>query len=208
MQLKDANGNNLTTGGATVALSTTLGTLGSVTDNGDGTYTATLTSSTTAGTATISGTLGGTAITDTATVAFTPGTAAVAISTITASPTSILADGTTTSTITVQLKDRRVPTVPSSKPRRNAAVNRGTTVFATHDLGSAPCGCPVGQVGAIVRFKRITSVMGPARLIRALSPASLAYLRGVPKCIRCAMTLTWNDFLKAVTKLGKMNPTL
>ena len=103
---------------------------------------------------------------------------------------------------------RRVPTVPSSKPRRNAAVNRGTTVFATHDLGSAPCGCPVGQVGAIVRFKRITSVMGPARLSRALSPASLAYFRGVPKCIRCAMTLTWNDFLKAVTKLDKMNPTL
>jgi len=68
VQLKDANGNNLTTSGGTVALTKTLGTLGAVTDNNNGTYTATLTSSTTAGTATISGTLGGAAITDTATV--------------------------------------------------------------------------------------------------------------------------------------------
>ena len=71
VQLKDANGNNLTTSGGVVALTTTLGTLGAVTDNGDGTYTATLTSASTAGTATISGTLAGSAITDTATVAFT-----------------------------------------------------------------------------------------------------------------------------------------
>lgn len=71
VQLKDANGNNLTTSGGTVVLSTDLGTLGSVTDNGDGTYTATLTSATTVGTATISGTLAGTAITDTATVTMT-----------------------------------------------------------------------------------------------------------------------------------------
>ena len=105
VQLKDASGNNVTTGGATVALSTSLGTLGSVTDNGDGTYTATLTSAITAGTATISGTLGGAAITDTATVTMTVGAASVATSTITASPTSITANGTTTSTITVQLKD-------------------------------------------------------------------------------------------------------
>mgnify|MGYP001943721832 CR=1 FL=1 len=81
MQLKDVNGNNLTTSGGTVLLTTTLGTLSAVTDNGDGTYTATLTSATTAGTATISGTLAGTAITDTATVAFTTNTAPVFIGT-------------------------------------------------------------------------------------------------------------------------------
>ena len=70
VQLKDANGNNLTASGGTVLLTTTLGTLSAVTDNGNGTYTATLTSATTAGTATISGTLAGTAITDTETVDF------------------------------------------------------------------------------------------------------------------------------------------
>lgn len=69
--LRDAFGNALTTGGATVAVSTTLGALGPVTDNGNGTYSATLTSSTTAGTATISGTVNGPAISDTATVDFT-----------------------------------------------------------------------------------------------------------------------------------------
>ena len=50
-------------GGSAVVLSTNLGSLGSVTDNGDGTYTATLTSATAPGTATISGTINGQAMT-------------------------------------------------------------------------------------------------------------------------------------------------
>lgn len=58
----DATNTPLTVGGDHVALSTTLGTLGAVTDNGNGTYTATMTSSTTAGTATVSGTINGVAI--------------------------------------------------------------------------------------------------------------------------------------------------
>ena len=70
VQLKDAAGNNLTSGGADVTLSTDLGTLSSVTDNGDGTYTATLTA-TTAGTATITGTVDGAAISASATVTVT-----------------------------------------------------------------------------------------------------------------------------------------
>jgi adhesin/invasin len=69
--LRDAFGNALTTGGANVTLSTTLGSLGPVSDNGNGTYTATLTSSTTSGTATISGTVNTAVISDTATVDFT-----------------------------------------------------------------------------------------------------------------------------------------
>ena len=77
MQLKDASGNDLSTSGGTVVLSTDLGSLSAVTDNGDGTYTATLTSATAAGTATISGTLDSTAITDTETVQMTDNTAPV-----------------------------------------------------------------------------------------------------------------------------------
>ena len=49
VQLKDSVGNNLTAGGDSVTLSTTLGTLSAVTDNGNGTYTAILTSATTTG---------------------------------------------------------------------------------------------------------------------------------------------------------------
>lgn len=71
--LKDVYGNDLTTGGDAVALTitpTALGSLGSVTDVGDGTYTATLTSSTTAGTDNITGTVNAVTITDDVDVEF------------------------------------------------------------------------------------------------------------------------------------------
>lgn len=71
VQLKDANGNDLTSSGGTVVLTTDFGTLGTVTDNADGTYTATLLSSI-VGSATVTGTLNGTAFTDDAQVVFTP----------------------------------------------------------------------------------------------------------------------------------------
>jgi uncharacterized repeat protein (TIGR02059 family) len=68
--LKDAYGNSLTSGGATVALSTTGGTLSGVTDNGDGTYSATLLAPVTPGSGTVSGTVDGNPIAATATVTF------------------------------------------------------------------------------------------------------------------------------------------
>lgn len=75
VQAKDSSGTNLVAGGDTVTLSTNRGTLGAVTDNHNGTYSATLTSSTSAGTATVSGTMNGTAMTHTASVTLTPGSA-------------------------------------------------------------------------------------------------------------------------------------
>ena len=75
VQLKDIFGNNRTSGTNIVALATTRGTLSSVTDNGNGTYSATLTSSTSTGTASITGTLDGVAIVNTASVVFAPGPA-------------------------------------------------------------------------------------------------------------------------------------
>ncbi len=70
VQLKDSEGNNISSGGETVLLNTTSGSLSSVTDNSNGTYTAMLTSSTIAGTATISGTLNTVSITDNVDVEF------------------------------------------------------------------------------------------------------------------------------------------
>lgn len=70
VQAKDSEGNNVTTGGETIVLSTTSGSLSSVTDNSNGTYTAILNSSTVTGIATISGTLNSVSITDNATVEF------------------------------------------------------------------------------------------------------------------------------------------
>ncbi|MFB2119968.1 filamin/ABP280 repeat domain-containing protein [Parapedobacter sp. 2B3] len=119
VQLKDAAGNNLAASAGTVALSTTIGTLGTVTDNNNGTYTATLTSTAT-GTATITGTLDGIPITDDATVMIGPGAVAVATTTITAVPTSMTTDGS--SIITVQLKDAA---------GNNLAASAGTVALST-----------------------------------------------------------------------------
>jgi adhesin/invasin len=73
VQATDAYGNLVTTGGASVSITSDLGTVGPVTDNGDGTYTADLTHAGTDGTATITGVLDGTAISDNAVVTFRAG---------------------------------------------------------------------------------------------------------------------------------------
>ncbi|MCG8373730.1 MAG: T9SS type A sorting domain-containing protein, partial [Balneolales bacterium] len=74
VQLVDEFGNNLTSGGNTIVLSATNGTLtrggSGAFDNSDGTYTDTLTSSTSTITSTITGTLDGSPITDDAVVEF------------------------------------------------------------------------------------------------------------------------------------------
>ena len=54
----------------------------------------------------------------------------------------------------------RATIISCSKPRRNAAVNMGTTVFARLGLRGASCGCPAGQVGTIMRFEQIASALG------------------------------------------------
>jgi hypothetical protein len=68
---KDAQGNTLTSSGGVVTLSTDHGSLSSVTDNHDGSYTATLTASASIETATVTGTIDGNAISAGATVSFT-----------------------------------------------------------------------------------------------------------------------------------------
>ncbi|HSM44253.1 MAG TPA: invasin domain 3-containing protein, partial [Acidimicrobiia bacterium] len=72
VQLRDARGDDMPSGGDAVQLTTTRGTLSSVSDQGDGTYTANLTS-TTSGTATITGTVNSDPIDDDATVQFVAG---------------------------------------------------------------------------------------------------------------------------------------
>ena len=73
IQLKDAQGNNLTTTGGTVTVATSAGTLGTVIDNNNGTYTVILTSSNVATTANITYVLNGTTGTNTASVTFVSG---------------------------------------------------------------------------------------------------------------------------------------
>ena len=76
MQLKDALGTNLTVSdGASYAFTTSRGSVGSATDNGDGTVSGTLTSSTSAGVATVSATRDGSPFANSVAVTFTPGPA-------------------------------------------------------------------------------------------------------------------------------------
>ena len=105
--LADANGNPLTTSGGTVTLSSTgSAVISTVSDNGDGTYSASVTNIV-AEAVTISGTVNSSAITDTATVTFTAGSAdpTNGNTTLATSPTSVAADGSTTSSVVVTLAD-------------------------------------------------------------------------------------------------------
>ncbi|MCI1678273.1 MAG: inverse autotransporter beta domain-containing protein [Ewingella americana] len=107
LTLKDANNNPVN--GLNVTFNSTLAdsNFGSVTDHGDGTYSAPLTG-TTAGAASITANVGGTPFAVTATsVALTADKNNLSPdkSELTGSPASIVADGTTASTIQLTLKD-------------------------------------------------------------------------------------------------------
>ena len=106
---KDASGNTLTSGGLSVAFSftggTSTGTIGGVTDVGNGTYTAPFTGVISGSATTIRATIGGTLISSTfPTLSVTPGTVSLAQSTVavTGAPTFI----TSGSTVGVQLSVR------------------------------------------------------------------------------------------------------
>ena len=113
MQLRNADGDDLHSNmGQTVRLTATGGSLSVVIDHADGTFTATLTSPMTAGTATVMAEIGEAnatadyqSISDIATVTFTPATLSLSATTITVSPPSIAADGISTSTLTLQLRN-------------------------------------------------------------------------------------------------------
>ena len=165
VRLKDASGNNITTGGQTVVLTTTNGTFSgnstiTATDTGVGTYTATLTSSATASSTVISGTVGGSTITDTETVNFNaPGTVSLTNSTLTAASNSIAASGGTT-VITVQLKDENganlttggdTVVLSTTKGNIGAAVSNGNGNYtATLTSSADPSGVVSGTVNGLV----------------------------------------------------------
>ncbi|WP_449603193.1 invasin domain 3-containing protein [Paenibacillus sp. Marseille-Q9583] len=126
VKLKDAQGNELTTGGATVGITSTSGTVSAVTDKHNGTYTATLTAPVTVGTATVRASVGGSALPGTATVQFVPGAASSAKSTIEAANSLLTADGTSQTIVTVKLKDAQ----------GNELTTGGATVVITSTSGT------------------------------------------------------------------------
>src|SRR5205823_3135964 len=102
VRLRDQFSNDLVAGGDAVTLATDHGSVSSVLDNGDGTYSATLTA-TTPGTATVTGTVNTAAISDDATVDFAVGAATHLVFTTT---DQVLTAGNVSNTITVQRRDQ------------------------------------------------------------------------------------------------------
>ena len=94
-------------------------------------------------------------ITQTATVTFTAGTTSASVSTVTSSPSSVAADGTRTSTITVTLKDANGNPVPGKTV--TLASSRGGT-----DTISAASGA--SSVAGVVTFTVKSSTQGSAGL--------------------------------------------
>lgn len=131
IQLKDANGNNLTASGGTVVLvfndgtTTKVGIDSTVTDNLDGSYTATM-KSTQTGSDTIGFTVAGNAASNTKVLNYTPGAVDLTQSTIVAKPVMIEANDSDTSTITVQLKD---------KYGNNLVTNEGVVTLYNYTYG-------------------------------------------------------------------------
>ncbi|MCC5941396.1 MAG: T9SS type A sorting domain-containing protein, partial [Balneolaceae bacterium] len=131
--LFDENNEPITEGGfcSSIELFTTDGSIGSIADNGDGTCEATLTSSTDPGTAVITGTLGGENIEDDAEVEFTALPPTAQNTTINASPTRIMADGESTSTVRVTLRDRLNQRVRTGGFNVTLSTNAGTLSSVT-----------------------------------------------------------------------------
>ena len=141
VQAKDSYGNNLSTGGATVTItrSSGTGTIGAVTNNNDGTYSATVTSPVATGSGVFVATLNSAAVksnsgTQTqATLSYVVDTASISTSSISASPASITADGSSTSTITVQLKDANGNNLSSSGGTVSLSSTAGTLSSVTNN---------------------------------------------------------------------------
>jgi adhesin/invasin len=128
LTLRDALGNQVTSGGETISFSSNLGTfIGSISDVGNGTYTQTLLTGTVTGTAVVHATvtsISGTPIPATKSIAFNAGAPDFNHSTILATPSTVAPNGTSTSIITVQLRD-------SSNNLATQAIGRSVTLTKT-----------------------------------------------------------------------------
>ena len=161
VQLRDAGGNALASGGDNVGLSTTAGTLlNSLSDNADGTYSQELQSSASAETATVTGTLDGDVI-GSVNVVF-EALQASQISSLTIADAEIPVDGSTTVTATVlDTENNPIEGVTvsfgSNEPSR-ATVDAGSALTDENGLAT------VGVTGA-------TDEPGPVTITASISAA-------------------------------------
>ena len=194
----DANGNLLTTGGATVTFGlgngTAQGTFSTVTDNSDGSYTATFTA-TAAGTNTILGSINGQALTSTAPTITVSISAAPdpTQSTVTASPTSFAIGGTSTVTLTAKDSNGNGLTVGGATVTFGLGAGTATGSFGpvtdngdgTYSATLTGTGAGTNTITATLNAQTVTTTppaititpagtADPAQSTVALSPTSIA----------------------------------
>ncbi|WP_413287623.1 invasin domain 3-containing protein [Bdellovibrio sp. HCB337] len=173
LQAKDAAGNNILLGGLSVAFTysggTSTGTIGSVVDNSNGTYSAVFTGVGSGSATTISSTIGGSAVTSTLpTVTVNPGSSTSANSLITLSANTLSAGGT--ATITLQAKDASNNNITTGGATVSFSITGGTssgTISAVTDNSNgtytatftATTAGTISTVGAVIDGSSVSSTL-------------------------------------------------
>lgn len=184
----DVAGNNIAAGGQTVVFSSTSGVLTGTTDNGDGTYTTTLTSPTTTGTSIISVSVDGETVTDTATVTFVPGPADAANTTITLADTTLVADGMSSSAITIQAIDAFGNNLITGGDTISLFVSSGN-IGVISDQGDGTYTAVLTSSTDIVT----ATVTGSINSFFITDSASVNYIVGPPSIITSTLTESVNN---------------
>jgi adhesin/invasin len=185
----DANGNPVSSDAVTFASSGSQHVGPAMAGITPGTYVATITSTTTAGTATITATDGSVSPHVTGTAMLTQTTPTATLVTLALSPSSIIANGTSTSLATVTVKDAngypisgQTVTITSSNGQAISLVKAGTTagtyvatITSTTKAGTATITATDASVSPhVFATAPLTQVAGPATAASvALSPASI-----------------------------------
>jgi len=183
VQLKDALGNLVTTCTDTVAFTLNSGTQGvpavSVTGCSAGMYTGTVTSPVLVGSGTFGFTINGAAAVATATVSYAAATPSTSASTIAATPASIVANGSSTSLLRVQLVDASSNLINTCTNTVAFTLNGGTQ--GTPNVGAASCTAGI-YTGTVTSPTAVGSgifgftINGSA----AVATASVSYTAGPP----------------------------
>ncbi|MDX4957735.1 invasin domain 3-containing protein [Delftia acidovorans] len=152
VQLVDASSNPINTCTNTVAFTLNGGTQGTPSVGAAsctaGIYTGTVTSPTAVGSGIFGFTINGSAAVATASVSYTAGPPSTSASTIVASPTSIIANGTATSTLTAQLKDASGNSIATCANTVAFTLNSGTQGSPAVGAGSCSAGVYTATITA------------------------------------------------------------
>ena len=179
--VKDAEGHLLPSESVGFTSSDTADKVSTTTNAGGGTYTAVITSSTTVGTPTITATDG--TASGAATLTQTAGPAATV--TVALSPTSVIANGTSTTTATATVKDAEGRLLPSetvaftpsdTADKVSATTNAGGGTYTATITSSTTVGTPTitATDGTASGAATLTQTAGPAATVTVtLSPTSV-----------------------------------